>query len=114
MHDPGSDSVTAGRFERVRHELATRGQGHLLRWWRDLPETDRLTLLDEIESIPWPLVDGLMESHVRRSPPKIAPAELSPAPVFPKACDRSTISSCRVISANGTKSRDSIIVSSAA
>lgn len=59
--------------------LAKRGQSHALRWWEELDRPQRKLLLDDLESIPWDLLDGLIETHVRQAPSgDAACSELTP------------------------------------
>ena len=71
------------RFQRCLRELESRGQANVLRWWDDLEPSAREHLLGEIESIPWDLVDTLMESHVRHKPTVLPPSDLAPVSVYP-------------------------------
>ncbi len=77
-------SSIASRFERCDADLKTRGQGHVLRWWDDLSRGEREHLLADIESIPWEILDGLIESHVLRRPNRTMLTDLSPATVYPR------------------------------
>ncbi len=70
------------RKQRCLAELEARGQGHLLRWWDQLDANQQEDLLDKIESIPWTVIDPLMESHVRTKPVTKLTGELTPAPIF--------------------------------
>lgn len=70
------------RYTRTKEALQARGQGHLLRWWDELDADARAELFDEIDSIPWELVDGLVESHVLNKPEDAIPRDLEPAPMF--------------------------------
>lgn len=67
----------------IRATLAKRGQDHLLRWWDLLDEVGRAELLSSIGAIPWDVVDGLLETHVRRAAAAGPVGELAPAEVFP-------------------------------
>lgn len=70
------------RKQRCLAELEARGQGHLLRWWDQLDVNQQELLLDQIESIPWSMVDPLIESHVKSKPVTKVIGELTPAPIF--------------------------------
>ena len=75
------------RYQKCRTALQSRGQEHVLRWFGELGRDQQLALMDDIDSIPWTLVDPLIDTHVRRTPPKVAPANLEPAPVYPAQPD---------------------------
>ena len=71
------------RFQHCLRELESRGQANVLRWWDDLGPNARENLLCDIESIPWELIDSLIESHVRQRPESRPPSDLEPVSVFP-------------------------------
>ncbi|HNQ23421.1 MAG TPA: UDPGP type 1 family protein [Phycisphaerae bacterium] len=73
------------RYQTCLAALSPRGQDHVLRWFPELNPAQQAQLLDDIESIPWDLVEPLLESHVRQVPPKVVPANLEPAPVWSRA-----------------------------
>jgi len=76
-----------GTDERYRNCLATlraRGQDHVLRWWEGLASGERERLLDDLESIPWDVLDKLMPTHVLSQPNTALTGELQPAPVYPR------------------------------
>jgi len=77
-------SSLESRYQHCLRDLKARGQEHLLRWWADLGKSDRERLIADIESIPWTVVDGLMDTHVRSAPARAAAADLAPAPVYPQ------------------------------
>ncbi|MFN0055866.1 MAG: UTP--glucose-1-phosphate uridylyltransferase [Planctomycetales bacterium] len=66
------------RYRACRERLESRGQGHLLRWWDELDAEARRHLLGEIESIPWGVIDPLLESHVRARPVEVPMDDLAP------------------------------------
>lgn len=73
--------------ERFRNCLATlksRGQDHVLRWWDALASGERERLLDDLESIPWDVLDKLIPTHVLSQPNMAMAGELRPAPVYPR------------------------------
>jgi UDP-N-acetylglucosamine/UDP-N-acetylgalactosamine diphosphorylase len=72
------------RYRACRASLAPRGQEHALRWWPELASDERKQLLEDIESIPWGILDGIIESHVVCRPGTTAPEDLAPAPVYPR------------------------------
>ena len=71
------------RYRQCRDTLEQCGQGHVLRWWAELDASQRSHLLDQIEAIPWDVVDPLIQSHVLRRPMPDIPTDLQPAPVYP-------------------------------
>lgn len=71
------------RYERARAELQRRGQDHVLHWWGELDDAGRARLLADIESIPWDVVDRLLQTHVLAKPAPIRPTNLEPAKVWP-------------------------------
>lgn len=73
----------ANRFQHARAELERRGQGHLLRWWKELNGEQQATLLAEIESLPWRQIDALIPTHVLQRPNVEIPHDLEPADVHP-------------------------------
>ncbi len=79
---PNADFKT--RFARAEAALDERGQSHVLRFWDRLDPGERDELLADIESIPWELVDGLIDSHVLAKPQWRVPENLAPATVHPQ------------------------------
>lgn len=73
------------RFQACESVLRSRDQGHVLRFWETLNDEQRVTLLTDIESIPWDVVDPLIGSHVLNTAARVGPERIEPAPVFP-AC----------------------------
>lgn len=71
----------------VREKLRICGQEHLLRWWDALNEPRRGELLSSIESIPWDVVEGLVQTHVLRAPGAGSAGNLAPAEVYPHEPD---------------------------
>lgn len=71
------------RLDRARTQLAQRGQEHVLKWWSDLSAKQGEELLGDIESIPWPAIDAVMDTHVRNAWVHAAHINLEPAPVYP-------------------------------
>jgi len=78
---------TPGTDERYRNclvNLRSRGQDHVLRWWDGLASGERERLLDDLESIPWEVLDKLIPTHVLSQPNTALVGELRPAPVYPR------------------------------
>lgn len=71
------------RYQASDAILSTRGQQHALRWWPELTENQRIALLDDLESIPWDLLDGLIQSHVLGSPATAPATRFKPAIIHP-------------------------------
>ncbi len=71
------------RYSACRIVLVERGQEHVLRWWDTLDSLQRGRLLADIESIPWPLLDGILPTHVLSTPTQSLATELQPAVVHP-------------------------------
>lgn len=67
----------------VRALVRRYGQEHLLAGWDRLSERERAHLVDQILSLPWERLAGLIESHVRRRPAAGLPGEVEPAAVWP-------------------------------
>jgi UDP-N-acetylglucosamine/UDP-N-acetylgalactosamine diphosphorylase len=76
------------RYDAERETLARRGQQHVLRWWSELSLEQRRHLLAQAESIPWALLDPILETHVRRAPPTHAPENLAPPRVYSRLPER--------------------------
>jgi len=64
--------------------LRSRGQVHVLRWWDGLTWGERERLLNDLEPIPWDVLDRLIPTHVLSQPHTVFPGELLPAPVYPR------------------------------
>lgn len=82
MTSPPTD--TQQRYNEAKDRLEAIQQGHLLRYWDELDSAERLTLLEQIESVAWEEVAPLVKSHVLRRPQEQVPKNLSPALVLPK------------------------------
>lgn len=86
------------RLERMRTELDQRGQAHVLRWWNELTPVERFELLADIDTVPWPAIDAVMDSHIRNVPKVSVAGRLEPAPMFPaipRAHDRARYQEAR-------------------
>jgi len=75
---------TQQRYSDARDRLEAVQQDQLLRYWDELDSAERLTLLEQIESVVWEEVAPLVESHVLQRPEEQVPTGLSPALVLPK------------------------------
>lgn len=65
---------------RTRAEAA--GQGHLFAWWSDLERTERASLLEQVDSIEFPLLESLVEDLIVH-PHEEEAETLEPAAVIP-------------------------------
>lgn len=71
-----------------RHAAALRtlesvGQSQVLRYYDKLDDAERAVLLAQIESIDWPELARLIESHVKKKPTFTLPEKIAPAPWYP-------------------------------
>lgn len=71
------------RYERCLAILTARNQHHVLRWWDELGPKEREQLLADAESIPWDVVDGLIQTHVLGKPQEGVLSGLEPPRVLP-------------------------------
>lgn len=71
------------RYQYCREALACRGQSHVLRWWDQLDLQARVHLLEGVESVPWHLLDPLIDTHVRNRPEQRVPTNLAPPRIHP-------------------------------
>jgi UDP-N-acetylglucosamine/UDP-N-acetylgalactosamine diphosphorylase len=72
-------TVTTDRFASIQQTLETHDQGHLLRFFDDLDERQRVDLLDQLERIDLAWLDELIGDHVRRAPEPTLPSRIEPA-----------------------------------
>lgn len=75
------------RYDRCLKALKPRGQQHALRWWDELATHQQEQLLADIESIPWDVVDPLIQSHVLDTPRRELPTDLTPPEVYSQTPD---------------------------
>jgi UDP-N-acetylglucosamine/UDP-N-acetylgalactosamine diphosphorylase len=71
------------RYRRARQVLEAVGQAQVLHFWEQLDDARRARLLDQIDSVDWPEIARLVESHVRQTPRFELPHGLRPAPWYP-------------------------------
>lgn len=69
-------------FSVAQAQLETRGQSHLLAFWRSLSEHERVSLLGQIDSIDFDLMDGLTQKWIRDRPDHDAFDSIEPVPVI--------------------------------
>ena len=79
---PASD--LARRYQAARKILAPRKQDHILCFWGQLAPPAQSRLLEQIEGLDFAQLDPLIRSHVLAKPDKIVPADIAPAPFFPR------------------------------
>ncbi len=72
------------RYRAAQKILTARKQGHLLRFWDQLDPIARGPLLDQIQALDFDQLDPLILTHVLAKPDKIVPANITPAPFFPR------------------------------
>lgn len=65
-------------------QLEEVGQEHVLAHYDQLDEASRHSLLAQIESVDWPEVARLIETHVKHKPTFSLPEDLAPAPWYPR------------------------------
>ena len=71
------------RHAAARATLDTAGQPHVLAHYDGLTDDQKASLLSEVEGIDWPEVTRLIETHVKKKPAFVMPANLQPAPWYP-------------------------------
>jgi UDP-N-acetylglucosamine/UDP-N-acetylgalactosamine diphosphorylase len=67
----------------IIERLKLYNQEHLLKFWGELPDSQRNILVNQLEDIDWHEINGLIKTHVLNVPGSIIPNDLSPAPFFP-------------------------------
>ncbi|MEM6504745.1 MAG: UTP--glucose-1-phosphate uridylyltransferase [Planctomycetota bacterium] len=71
------------RFEAAKQALDAIDQGHVLKFYDELDETQQNNLLAEIEGVDWPEVAALVKSHVLTRPEFEMPESIEPVPWYP-------------------------------
>ncbi len=71
------------RFEAAKACLDAIDQGHVLKFYDELDESEQNNLLTEIEGIDWPEVAALVKSHVLSKPEFAVPDSIEPVPWYP-------------------------------
>lgn len=71
------------RFEAAKASLDAIDQGHVLKFYDELDETQQNNLLAEIEGVDWPEVAALVKSHVLATPEFKMPDSIEPVPWYP-------------------------------
>ncbi|MFW5682194.1 MAG: UTP--glucose-1-phosphate uridylyltransferase [Phycisphaeraceae bacterium] len=72
------------RYASALAELQAVGQEHVLTHYEQLDDASRHVLLDQIESVDWPEVTRLIQTHVKQKPTFELPEDLAPAPWYPR------------------------------
>ena len=76
-------AVTVDRIEQARAAVDAAGQGHVLRFYDELDDAGKASLLDQIESVDWPELARLVQTHVLAKPEFELPTDVKPAPWYP-------------------------------
>ncbi len=70
------------RYQRAQKTLAAVQQDHVLQHWGKLNPTQQTQLLDQIDSVDWPEVARLVQTHVLQKPEFHLPENVQPAPWY--------------------------------
>lgn len=76
-------AVSIQRLDQAREALDAAGQSHVLTFYDELDEAQRQSLLAQIESVDWPELARLVETHVLARPEFELPQDVKPAPWYP-------------------------------
>ncbi len=80
-----NDTDPTRRYQDQLATLRRSNQDHVLRWWPELSDDQQKTLLRQLESVPWPVLDRLIPTHVLATPQQGTPADIRPPVVHPKS-----------------------------
>jgi len=72
-----------GRYEKVLAAAEAVGQGHVLRFWDELADTQREGLVGQLEALDFARIDRLVTDHVLSESPFQLPQRIDPAPCYP-------------------------------
>ncbi len=72
-----------GRYEKVLSAAREVGQEHILRFWDELSEAERVGLLDQLEVLDFHRIDSLVKTNVVKAAPFELPECIEPAPCHP-------------------------------
>ncbi len=75
--------TTTDRYEKAKQTLQSVGQDHVLHFYDELDAGQQDQLLSQIESIDWPEVARLIDTHVKQVPELELPETVQPAPWYP-------------------------------
>ncbi len=67
----------------MRESAEQAGQGHLFAWWQDLNREQRVSLLEQVRSIDFPLLESMVERLVLHPAKEEGALALEPAPILP-------------------------------
>ncbi|MBE3095721.1 MAG: UDPGP type 1 family protein [Planctomycetes bacterium] len=67
----------------IRHRVEKAGQGHVFRFWKDLPQDGRKQLLANLAEVDFAELAALVREHVIEHRPLELPPDLEPAPFIP-------------------------------
>ncbi len=70
-------------LETIRKNLHAIGQSHVLRWYDSLDPTAQECLLEQLASLDYDALPGLIESYVKSKPSLSLPESIEPAPYYP-------------------------------
>jgi len=71
------------RYAAAKETLDKIDQGHVLKFYDELDESQQNNLLTEIEGVDWPEVASLVKSHVLSKPELEVPDSIEPVPWYP-------------------------------
>src|SRR5262245_55812016 len=71
------------RYEAYSRRLRESGQSHLLAFWDQLDDAQRLQLLEDLDRVDFERCAGLIESYVRNKPVFAPPREIEPPNALP-------------------------------
>jgi UDP-N-acetylglucosamine/UDP-N-acetylgalactosamine diphosphorylase len=67
----------------IRRRTEDAGQGHVFRFWKDLPEDGRRRLLADLAEVDFAELAALIDEHITHHRPMELPPDLQPAPFIP-------------------------------
>ena len=76
-------ATTTERYEQAKAQLEQAGQGHVLRFYDELDDAGKAALLDQVDSVDWPELARLVQTHVLNKPAFELPQDVKPAPWYP-------------------------------
>ena len=76
-----------GRIDYIKDKLENISQGHILQFWDELEESQRESLLREIEDLDFENIPNWIETYVKNDSPLEVPTNIKPAPYFPANAD---------------------------
>jgi len=71
------------RYTAAYQTLESVSQTHALHYYDQLDDSEQNNLLSQIENIDWPLVDQLIQTHIKHPAPPSLPSKIEPAPWYP-------------------------------